>query len=164
MKPARLTKLAELLTTRRETVAIAESVTSGLVTAELSRADDATLFLQGGMIVYNLGQKTRHLKVDPVHANETNCVSLEVAIQMANEVANSFCSHWGIAITGYAVPVPALNVRSCFAYYAITFKGSVTVAEEIKTGLKGLARVQKFYVDCVLEKFIGSLCECRPGA
>jgi nicotinamide mononucleotide (NMN) deamidase PncC len=63
-----------------QTVSVAESVTSGHIQAALSRAEFAMKFFQGGITAYNLGQKYRHLQVEPIHAQFTNFVSERVAI------------------------------------------------------------------------------------
>ena len=79
-----------------KTIAIAESVTSGQVIAMCSLAKDATKFFQGGITADNLGQKIKQLSVDPIHAEQMNCVSEVVVESMAREVSRLFCSHWGI--------------------------------------------------------------------
>jgi PncC family amidohydrolase len=157
MNQSALNSISRVLIERRETVAVAESVTAGLITSMLSRALNATKFLQGGIIVYNLGQKTKHLNVDPISADEVNCVSPEVANQMAAEAGRQFCSHWGIAITGYAAPVPALNIRACFAYYSICKGGETVVSDVLQTNLRGQARVQQYFVDQLLLVFLRHL-------
>ena len=147
-------KLSKNLMALNETVAVAESVTAGLVLNHLSRAENATKFLQGGIVAYNLGQKARHLHVNPILADAANCVSEEIAIEMAKGVSLKFCSHWGLAITGYAVPVPALNVKSCFAYYAFVRNSDVVRSSRFDTRLRGQVRVQQYYVDNLLSTFI----------
>lgn len=153
MKRKTLHIISSRLVMLKETVAVAESVTAGLVTTTLSRAYNATSFLQGGIIVYNLGQKTKHLNVEPIHAEETNCVSAEVAIQMSLAVAQKFCSQWGIAITGYAAPVPALRIKSCFAYYAISYKNAIIMSAKMKAPLMRPPQVQQYFVGEVLDTF-----------
>src|SRR5689334_9261316 len=101
-----LDKIREQLMTKKQTVAVAESVTSGLLQLAFSSMIDASEFYQGGITAYNLAQKTRHLLVEPIHANSVNCVSQRVADEMATQVAKLFLSDWGIAVTGYATPVP----------------------------------------------------------
>lgn len=145
--------IANHLTKKEETLAIAESVTSGLLMAAFSEAKNATMFFQGGLTAYNLGQKTRQLNIDPIHAEKTNCVSEKVAGQMATNVARQFVSHWGIGITGYAVPVPALHIKECFALYAIAYNGDVVRSGRVETRLRGQARVQRYFVEKVMEEF-----------
>jgi len=136
-----------------ETVAVAESVTSGLIQSAFSLADNASNFFQGGITTYNLGQKSRHLGIEPIHAELCNCISSTVACEMAKGVTTMFSSHWGIAITGYAMPVPALKVRTCFAFYAFAHKGVIVHQDKIETKKHGAANVQRYYADTVLKAF-----------
>src|SRR5688500_10162567 len=118
-----LNHIKTILLEKKQTVAVAESVTAGHLQVMLSLAENAQEFFQGGITTYNLGQKSRHLHVDPIHAISCNCVSERVAAQMANHVASLFMSDWGIAITGYASPVPEKNIQQLFACYAFYFRG-----------------------------------------
>ena len=153
MKKKELQIISEYLLKRQETVAIGESATAGLVMNYLSLAENATSFFQGGMTVYNLGQKTRHLAVEPIHAEQTNSVSDRVAQQMALEVSKVFCSHWGIGVTGYATPVPALNIKSCFAYYAFAYKSDIVSTACLNTKLKGQRNVQEYFARKITSAF-----------
>ena len=147
--------IAENLLRKKETIAVAESVTSGLLMAEFSLAKNATAFFQGGLVAYNLGQKVRQLRVDPIHADQTNSVSEEVARQMAREVANSFCSQWGISITGYAVPVQELQIADCFAFFSFCYNGTEVLTERIESPAKNQEHVQRIYIDHILKVFAG---------
>lgn len=75
--------IGNILIERQQSIAVAESVTSGHMQAALSTAPDAAKFYQGGITAYNLGQKSRHLHVEPIHATASNCVSDQVAHEMA---------------------------------------------------------------------------------
>ncbi|HTL09652.1 MAG TPA: CinA family protein [Chitinophagaceae bacterium] len=115
---------------RKETIAVAESVTAGLLQYGLSNIPDAASFYHGGITAYNLGQKYRHLQVEPLHAAAVNCVSQKVADEMALHVCERFGSHWGMGITGYASPVPASG-NKLFAYYAIVRKSKIIARGKI---------------------------------
>lgn len=145
--------ISTYLLARKETLAVAESVTSGLVMASFSLAKNATQFFQGGITAYNLGQKTKQLSVDPILAEGVNSVSEYVSEKMSVEVAKVFCSHWGLGITGYAVPVPALKIRSCYALFTLSYNGSVVYAGRIDTKLKGQSVVQNFFAKKILKEF-----------
>ncbi len=128
------------------TVAVAESVTSGLIQNAFSQATDATKFFQGGITAYNLGQKSRHLNVEPIHAEDCNCVSNHVSETMAVEVAKNFSANIGIGITGYAAPVEEIGVTEEFAVVAI-FKESKKLLTKKIEGLKKadpVAQQEKF--------------------
>ena len=101
-----LNAVADILQQKKESVALAESVTSGLLQLAFSLPDGAMNYFQGGITAYNLGQKSRLLLVDPIHADLCNSVSELVAIQMARQVRIHFTSDWGIAITGLPVAEP----------------------------------------------------------
>jgi len=101
---------------------VAESVSSGVLQLALSSVREASRFYQGGMTVYNGAQKYKHLQVEPIHATEVNCVSEQVAIQLALNILGLFQSHWGLSITGYASPVPESD-NGVYAFFAITCRG-----------------------------------------
>jgi nicotinamide-nucleotide amidase len=142
--------IREHLLGRKETIAVAESVTSGLIQAVMATAPDASQFYQGGITAYNLGQKYRHLGVEPIHAQGCDCVSEKVAAEMALNVCNLFCSNWGIGITGYAAPVPESN-NKLFAYYAVCYKGELIIQKHIKPTEKKPFQVQAFYIESLLK-------------
>ncbi len=119
------------------TVAVAESVTSGHLQAALSLAEDARKFYQGGLTAYNLGQKSKHLMVEPIHALECDCVSGRVAEQMAHEAARSFSADYGLSITGYAAEVPERNIRRPFAFFSICCRGTTLTTQRVETQKAG---------------------------
>ena len=101
----------------------------------------------------HLGQKVKHLEIDPISAERSNCVSVSIAREMACNVARLFNSTWGIGITGYAAPVPALKINDCFAYYSFAYKGQSIFEDRIDTKLKSASVVQRFFVDKVIQSF-----------
>jgi nicotinamide-nucleotide amidase len=76
-------RIKDLLRQKQETIAVAESVTAGLLQAAMASTELAMEFFQGGITAYNLGQKSRHLGVDPIQAQRCNCVSDQMAGTMA---------------------------------------------------------------------------------
>ncbi|HEY1008459.1 MAG TPA: nicotinamide-nucleotide amidohydrolase family protein [Daejeonella sp.] len=147
-----ISEIRRHLVDRHETVAVAESVTSGLLGAALSTAEEAMKFFQGGFILYNLGQKARHLDIDPVHAIETNCVSSKMAEDMALSIADQFSSSFGLAITGYATPVPESD-NKLFAHLAISYQGEILLTAELKSDKAEAFVVQTNYVNKALVEF-----------
>src|SRR4051794_34997560 len=98
--------IKDILVNREETISMAESVTGGHLQAAFSAGVGAANYFQGGITAYNLGQKSRHLRIDPILGDKANCVAAKIANTMALEVCNMFSSDYGIAITGYASIVP----------------------------------------------------------
>jgi nicotinamide-nucleotide amidase len=150
-------EVGKLLYERKQTVAVAESVTSGQLQTFLSIPDHAMDFFQGGITAYNLGQKTKHLDVDPIHALACNCVSERIAASMARNVMLEFNSDWGIGITGYASPVPEKNIEELFSCFAIAGRGESTVSGTIDAKTDTQFAVSRFYTRAVLEKFLEHL-------
>lgn len=148
-----LKHVSEKLMKEKQTVAVAESVTSGQLQFLFSNMPDAAQFFQGGITPYNLGQKTKHLDVEPLHAARVNCVSERVAIEMASSVAFFFNADWSMAITGYATPSPESD-NQLFAWYAITFNNEVLISEKIVPTNTEPALVQNEYANKVLKEFL----------
>jgi PncC family amidohydrolase len=134
-------------------VAVAESVTSGLLQAAFSNADGASFFFQGGITAYNIGQKCRHLLVEPLHAIECNCVSEKVSQQIAVNISNLFVSDYGIGITGYAAKLPEKNIHDLFAYYAISSNENIINSGRIVSNEEEGLATQLFFVNNVLKTF-----------
>jgi nicotinamide-nucleotide amidase len=145
--------ISKTLLQKSESLAVAESVTAGLIQSKLALGKDATFFFQGGITAYNLGQKVKHLNIDPIFAERSNCVSIAVAREMARNVTLLFNSSWGIGITGYAAPVPALNIKSCFAFYSFAYKGQPVLEDRLDTKLKTAPVVQRLFAEKVLLSF-----------
>jgi PncC family amidohydrolase len=140
-----------------QTIAMAESVSSGHLQAAMSLSTDASDFFQGGITTYNIGQKCRHLQVEPTHASSCNCVSEKISATMAIEVSKIFLSDWGIAITGYATEVPELGITELFAYYSFSFGGREMQTKKIISAKMEALQVQLFYTNEILKAFAAFL-------
>jgi nicotinamide-nucleotide amidase len=135
------------------TISVAESVTGGHVQAALSAADNALQFYQGGVTVYNIGQKYKLLGVEPIHALACNCVSEQVARQMAIGCIQLFCSDIGLAITGYAAPVPEQGIDQPFAIISIAHKKTVLHTERIIPSPTDSEAIQVDYTNQLMHLF-----------
>jgi len=150
--------IAKTLVKSDETLGVAESVTAGNLQAEISLAKDALEFFQGGLTLYNTGQKARHLLVDPIIAERTNCVSDRIAQSMAVGACIFFSSDWGIGITGYAAPVPEWQVKNIlFAWYSVAYRGSVVATQKIEIKKTAMDKAQQHYVSEILKGFASLL-------
>jgi len=147
-----LKQVAARLQARHETIAVAESVTAGLLQAAFAAMENATVFFQGGMTVYNITQKVKHLQVNPITAIRCNAVAEEIAAQMAMGILHHFGSHWGIGITGYAAPLPGHEDQQLYACCAIVNKPGMLSTFTLQTGIAEPLQVQLFYVDGIMQK------------
>jgi nicotinamide mononucleotide (NMN) deamidase PncC len=80
-------------------------------------------------------------------------VSAKIAEQMSLQISNVFLSDWGIAITGYAAPMPECSIEDLFAYYAITFRGKLLSSQKIEAETESPMKVQIFYVNHILREY-----------
>src|SRR5688572_28287113 len=150
-------RLRDLLLERKQTVAVAESVTAGHLQVAFSMAERASEFFQGGITTYNLGQKARHLHVDPIHALTCNSVSEIVAAKMANHATRLFMSDWGIAITGYASPIPEKNIYELYACYSFYARDNKILCKTIKAEGDTPGEIRRFYTNHILQDFLEML-------
>jgi PncC family amidohydrolase len=141
------------LVKHKETIAVAESVTSGLLQVALGTIEDASCFYQGGITAYNLGQKYRHLLIEPIHALECNCVSQQVANEMAANVCILFKSNWGLSITGYATPTKETSDK-IFAYFSIACNNKIILAKKIIPQNTEPFAVQLEYAQTLLQHLV----------
>ncbi|MFF2024104.1 CinA family protein [Streptomyces sp. NPDC058171] len=95
-----------LLRERGETLAVAESLTGGLVAAAITDTPGASDAFRGSVTAYATGLKERLLGVDGDLLASAGAVTAEVALQMADGVRTALGSDWGIATTGVAGPAP----------------------------------------------------------
>lgn len=152
----RINEIKNRLVENKQTLAVAESVTSGFLQAAFSSAENASLFFQGGITAYNLAQKFRHLDVEPIHAESVNCVSPKVAREMATHCTKLFHSDWGIGITGYASPMPQADNR-LFALICIAHRTEVMLETEISSTEEPGPNTQLWFVGQVVERLLGVL-------
>ncbi|MEO7446655.1 MAG: CinA family protein [Humibacillus sp.] len=100
-------RLVQLLTRLHETVACAESLTAGLVTARLADVPGASVVLVGGIVTYAPRLKVELLGVPAGLIEAVGTVDPAVAAAMAQGVRARLGSTWGLATTGVAGPGPA---------------------------------------------------------
>ncbi|MET7441305.1 CinA family protein [Streptomyces sp. NPDC004082] len=93
-----------LLTVRGETLAVAESLTGGLVAAEITGTPGASKAFRGSVTAYATELKHALLGVDATLLAERGAVDPQVAAQMAAGVRKALGADWGIATTGVAGP------------------------------------------------------------
>jgi nicotinamide-nucleotide amidase len=103
-------------------VAAAESLTCGHVQAAIAAVSGASSYFRGGVTAYTLDAKVQHLGVNRAAGRKVDCVSAEVAEQMARGVCDLFDSDLGVATTGYAEPLPAQRIEAPFAWWALAHR------------------------------------------
>jgi nicotinamide-nucleotide amidase len=96
--------VGELLRTRTQTLATAESCTGGLLGSRITDIPGSSAYYLGGVVCYTAAAKTDLVGVDPALIREHGEVSEPVAIALANGIRERFGATWGVGITGIAGP------------------------------------------------------------
>ena len=102
----RATEVVEALRERGLTIAVAESLTGGMVAADLVSVPGASTVFVGGVIAYATRLKAELLGVDTELLAREGAIHPLVAEQMATGVRAATGSDVGLATTGAAGPDP----------------------------------------------------------
>lgn len=98
--------VVELLKRRGQTLAVAESLTGGLLGATITAVPGASTVFVGGVVSYATRIKVKVLGVPERLIAENSVISGEVAGAMASGVRALLDADWGVALTGVAGPDP----------------------------------------------------------
>lgn len=137
----------------KKTVATAESVTAGQLQFMLSQIQNASDNFRGGITAYTLEEKVNLLGIDEEEARKCDCVSSQIAEDMALQASHLFNTDFGIGVTGYATPVKESNFQ-LYAHFAISYKMQIIVSEktELKQSLTG-SKAQQEYSEIIARAF-----------
>jgi nicotinamide-nucleotide amidase len=125
-------ELIQLLIDRRMTIAVAESLTGGLLVAELINTPGASAAVVGGVVAYNTELKKTLLGVDSAVLNVHGAVHPDVAMQMAAHVREALAvggvaADVGVSTTGVAGPEPQDGHAAGTVYIGVSITGDVRV-------------------------------------
>ncbi|MDJ0341632.1 CinA family protein [Streptomyces sp. H10-C2] len=99
-------EVLRLLDRQGLTLAVAESLTGGLVAAELTAVPGASRTFRGSVTAYATELKHQLLGVDAGLLAARGAVDPQVALEMAEGVRSRLEADWGLATTGVAGPDP----------------------------------------------------------
>jgi nicotinamide-nucleotide amidase len=138
---ARVAALIDALAGAGETVAVAESLTGGLVLSTLVHPAGASRVVVGGAVVYSTDVKASVLGVDEALLAERGAVDAAVAVQMATHVRSKFGSTIGISTTGVAGPDPQDGIAVGTVFVAVTSDRGDSVEEHHFEGTRDEIRL-----------------------
>lgn len=96
--------IGQLLTEKKQTLAVAESCTGGNIAKMITSVPGASNYFVGGIVAYNKMIKIKELLVDEKTIAENTVVSAQVAEAMAKGIQQKYQTDYAIATTGNAGP------------------------------------------------------------
>lgn len=151
-------RLAALLKARRQTLAVAESSTGGLISAALLAVPGASAYYLGGGIVYTPRARHRLLDLKREDVRGLKSASEPYAALLAETVRSRFKADWGIGESGASGP-SGNPYGDAAGHCCFAVAGATTVARTLETGAADrLANMVAFAaaVLALLEEQVGS--------
>jgi nicotinamide-nucleotide amidase len=117
--PALPARVVAALGARAQTVATAESLTAGLVTALLTTVPGSSAVVRGGLVVYATDLKASLAGVSADLLARHGAVHPDVALALAEGARAACRADWGIGLTGVAGPDPQDGVAPGRVHLAV---------------------------------------------
>lgn len=97
-------KIAGLLKERRETIAVAESSTGGLIAAALLAVPGASAYFVGGAVVYTRAARSALLGISDAEMSGMRASTEPYALLCARRIREKNGATWGVGETGATGP------------------------------------------------------------
>jgi len=121
--------VVKILKKKKLTIATAESITGGGLSAAITDIAGSSEVFIGGVVSYSDKSKVKFLGVSTALLKKESAVSEKVAIEMAQSIRAEMKSDFGISTTGIAGPGKAYGQKAGTVWIAIASKKeTITVA------------------------------------
>ncbi len=118
-------RIGKRLRDRGETVAVAESLTGGLVCSKLTSVPGASDYFEQGLVAYSNRAKQRELGVSRESLDSDGAVSEAVATEMARGIRDTAGTTWGVSTTGIAGPTGGTAEKPVgLVYVGVSYAGA----------------------------------------
>lgn len=136
--------IATRLKARRETIAIAESSTGGLISAALLAVPGASAYFLGGAVAYTRLSKTQLLGIEEAELERARSATEPHALILARHARARFDATWGLAETGATGP-SGNRYGDPAGHTCLAISGPVERAITVETGsCERLANMRTF--------------------
>src|SRR6202163_4263851 len=126
-------KIAAILKERRQTIAVAESSTGGLISAALLAVPCASAYFLGGAVVYTRDARRILMDIPDDAMKGIRSASEPYAKLLASQMRTRFATDWGLSETG--PPGPAGNrYGDAAGHSCIGIAGVESSAMTLETG------------------------------
>jgi PncC family amidohydrolase len=127
------TQIAGRLTARRQTIAVAESSTGGLISAALLAVSGASAYFLGSAVVYTRDARRILMDIPDAEMKGICSASETYAKLLATQIRRRFNSDWGLSETGASGPT-GNRYGDAAGHSCVGVAGADTRAITIETG------------------------------
>ncbi len=151
--------IAQRLVARRETIAIAESSTGGLIAAALLAVPGASAYFLGGAVVYTEAARAALLSIGNAEMGGFRSASKAYALLLAKRVRDRHAAVWGLGETGAAGPTGNRHSDPA-GHTCIAVAGPIERAITLRTG----SADRQSNMNAFAKRGLELLSEVIPGA
>ncbi|MEJ0025911.1 MAG: CinA family protein [Rhizomicrobium sp.] len=149
-------RIAERLKARRETVAVAESSTGGLISAALLAVPGASAYFLGGAVVYTAKARVLLMDLPREAVAGMRSASESYAQLLARTARERFDASWGLSETGAAGPT-GNPYGDAAGHSCIALAGPLSQAITVETGDSDRAANMRAFSRRALELLLNAL-------
>ncbi len=136
--------IAQRLIARRETIAVAESSTGGLIAASLLAVPGASAYFLGGAVVYTKSARAALLAIGDAEMKDLRASTETYALLIAERMRERHGATWGLGETGATGPT-GNRYGDPAGHTCIAVSGPVERAITLRTGsAKRVANMEAF--------------------
>jgi PncC family amidohydrolase len=154
--------VAERLTARGETIAVAESSAGGLITAALLAVPGASAYVRGGAVVYTAEAKARLVGVTAEDMAGGRAATEAHALALARRARQTLAADWGVGETGAAGPT-GNRYGDAPGHSCLAVAGPIERAATLETGeAKRAANMRAFALAAL--RLLHAVIDSAPAA
>lgn len=148
--------LADRLKQRRQTVAVAESSTGGLISAALLAVPGASAYFLGGAVVYTAKARMSLMGLPREAVAGMRSASEAYALLLARTARENLGATWGLSETGAAGPT-GNPYGDAAGHSCLAVSGPVELSITVETGQSDRGANMRAFVAAALELFAAAL-------
>lgn len=126
-------QIAAKLVARKQTIAVAESSTGGLISASLLAIPGASAYFLGGAVVYTRDARRHLAGISDEAMKGIRSASEPYARLLADQIRERFSTDWGLAETGAAGPT-GNRYGDAAGHSCMAVAGSASQVMTLETG------------------------------
>jgi len=149
-------KIAAVLIARKETIAVAESSTGGLIAAALLAVPGASAYFVGGAVVYTRTARTALLGIGDAEMKGLRPSTEAYALLGARQVRERHGATWGLGETGATGPT-GNRYGDAAGHTCIAVAGPVERATTLETGSADRRANMDAFAKRALELFLETI-------